>query len=236
MSIDKSKIYIVIPAFNEAKVIADVISKIKQEGFNKIIVVDDGSLDETFEVASKTGVTVLKHLINRGKGAATQTGLDAAKLLNAEIVVTIDADGQHHEKDIIKLIQPISDGQVDVALGSRFLEPNKIPTHKVFMNKIANIITYLFFGLLVNDSQSGFRAYNRKAIDMIYTDMDRYEYESQILGQINIHKLKYIEVPIKVNYTEYSQGKYKDIVNFRPQNFTNGLNMLFKMILRSIFS
>ena len=93
MTPDKSKVYIVIPAFNEGKVIAKVIRKIQKEGFSNIIVIDDGSLDDTYKIAKNNNVTVLKHLINRGKGSATQTGLEVAKRLNAEIVVTMDADG-----------------------------------------------------------------------------------------------------------------------------------------------
>ena len=130
MTPDKSKVYIVIPAFNEGKVIAKVIRKIQKEGFSNIIVIDDGSLDDTYKIAKNNNVTVLKHLINRGKGSATQTGLEVAKRLNAEIVVTMDADGQHSEKDIIKLVKPIADGKVDVVLGSRFLLQNKIPPLK----------------------------------------------------------------------------------------------------------
>lgn len=232
----KDKVCIVIPAFNEAQIISEVIDQIEQEGYKKIIVIDDGSTDKTYYVAKDAGVMVAKHLINRGKGAATQTGFDAAKILGAEIVVTMDADGQHSAKDISTLVKPIVDGECDVVLGSRFLDKNDIPRKKLLMNKIANVVTYIFFGMYVNDSQSGFRAYNKKALDNIYTDMDRYEYESQILRQIKYFKLRYRELPIHVKYTKYSQEKYKNLRDFQPQNFTNGINMLAKMIIRSLFS
>lgn len=230
------KVCIVIPAFNESQILSQVISEVKEEGFKNIIIVDDGSTDDTYHVAKDSGVTVAKHLINRGKGAATQTGLDAAKILDAEIVVTMDADGQHTAKDIKHLVKPILSDECDVVLGSRFLNKNDIPQKKLLFNKIANIVTYVFFGMYVNDSQSGFRAYNKKALNSIYTDMDRYEYESQILRQIKLYKLRYREIPIHVKYTQYSQEKYKNLPDFQPQNFTNGINMLTKMIIRSLFS
>lgn len=236
MTPDKSKVYIVIPAFNEGKVIAKVIRKIQKEGFSNIIVIDDGSLDDTYKIAKNNNVTVLKHLINRGKGSATQTGLEVAKRLNAEIVVTMDADGQHSEKDIIKLVKPIADGKVDVVLGSRFLLQNKIPPLKTLANKIGNFVTWLFYGIYVTDSQSGFRAYSNKANNLIETTMDRYEFESEILYLIKKNNLIYQEVPIEVFYTHHSKTKYDEIPNFTKQKITNGFIMIYRMTVRSILS
>ncbi len=231
-----SKIYIVLPAYCEGKVIKKVIQSIKDKGFNNIIVVDDGSMDNTYEEAISTGVITISHPINRGKGAATQTGIDAAKLLDADIIVTMDSDGQHDPNDIQNLIQPIIDKKADVTIGSRFLKGYKdMPKSRIIMNKIGNYVTYIFFGLLVSDSQSGFRAYSRKAYNSVYTYLDRYEFESEMLGQINDAKLKVKEVPIKVIYSEYSLGKYKHMSKFSAQGLSNGIKMVLRLIEHSLF-
>lgn len=229
------KTYIILPAYCEEKVIKQLIKDIKKEGYNNIIVIDDGSPDNTYSQAKSTGVIVLKHPINRGKGAATQTGIDAAKLLNAEIIVTMDSDGQHNPKDIKKLIKPILDNKADVVIGSRMLNTKGMPKSRIVMNKIANIITFLFFGVMVTDSQSGFRAYNKKAYTSVYTYMDRYEFESEMLGQIKNANLKIKEVPIKVIYTDYSKNKYKHMSRFSAQGLTNGIKMVVRLVENSLF-
>ena len=230
----KELICIVLPAYHEGKVIKDVISSIKKEGYKNIIVVDDGSEDNTLQQAQSTGVNVIRHTINRGKGAATQTGIDAAKLLGADIIVTMDSDGQHNPKDIKKLVQPILDKKADVVIGSRMINNKDMPKSRKMMNKIANVVTYIFFGLMVTDSQSGFRAYSKKAYNSVYTYMDRYEFESEMLGQIKMAKLKIKEVPIKVIYTEYSLSKYKHMSKFSAQGLTNGIKMVVRLIENSL--
>lgn len=228
------KVFIVIPAFNEAKAIAGVISDLKAEGYRNIVIVDDGSRDNTSEVAKKSGAIVLRHIINRGKGAATQTGLDAAKLLDADYVVTIDADGQHNPKEIKSLLKILQSQAVDVVLGSRLMSANKIPFSRKIANIIGNVLTYIFYGIYVSDSQSGFRGYNKKALSLIKTTFDRYEFESEVLHQMHIHKLSYTEVPITVRYSDYSMNKWKSIKDVPSQTFMNGFRMLFRMIIRTI--
>ncbi len=227
--------YIILPAYSEEKIIKKVISDIQREGFNDIIVVDDGSPDNTYAQAKSTGTIVLRHPINRGKGAATQTGIDAAKLLDADIIVTMDSDGQHNPKDIKKLIQPILDNNADVVIGSRMINNKEMPKSRIVMNKIANLITYLFFGIMVTDSQSGFRAYNKKAYNSVYTYLDRYEFESEMLGQIKNAKLRVKEIPIKVIYTDYSKSKYKHINGFSAQGLSNGIKMVARLVENSLF-
>lgn len=230
----KEKIYIVLPAYGEGKVIQKVIQSIKKEGYSNIIVVDDGSPDDTFKKALSSGAITIQHTINRGKGAATQTGLDAAKLLNADIVVTMDSDGQHDPKDISKLISPIINNKADVVIGSRMIENKGMPKSRIFMNNIANLVTYLFFGLMVSDSQSGLRAYSNKAINSVYTYLDRYEFESEMIGQIKRAKLRVAEVPIKVIYSDYSLNKYKHHTNFTSQGLLNGIKMVIRLIENSL--
>lgn len=216
--------WIVLPAYNEETVIQDVIREIQVAGYKNIIVVDDGSSDKTFEKAQETGVVALKHRLNRGKGAATKTGIEAAKLLDAGIIVTMDSDGQHNPEDIARLIEPIQKNHCDVTLGTRLKNPKGMPWYKILANHIGNAITWYFYGLYVSDSQSGFRAYSRHASELINTKTDRYEYDSEVIREIYTYKLKFCEVPIEVRYTEYSMGK------IQKQGFLNGIKTLYKII------
>ncbi len=220
------KVFIVIPAYNEQKQIQQVIAQVKKEGYPNILVVDDGSGDQTFLVARETGVNVVRHVINRGKGAATKTGLRGALLLGADIVVTIDGDGQHDPGDIPKVVQPLLDQKVDVVLGNRFKGDNKIPLIRKIYNRVGDWFTFVLGGVLVSDSQSGFRAYSSKAIKMIDTKGDRYEFESEIIHEIAANKLNFVEVPIKVRYTEYSLSK--------GQNFKNGIKTVLRLFFRKV--
>lgn len=226
---NEKKTYIVIPAYNEAKVIGDVIRGVKEEGYDNIIVVDDGSADNTYDILKDNkDFTFLRHKINRGKGAAAKTGIEAAKLAGADIIVTMDGDGQHDPKDIKNLIEPILNDKYEVVLGTRLKNTIGMPWHKIIQNKIGNIITWFLFGLHVTDSQSGFRAYSREAAEKINTRGDRYEYDSEVIREVYIYKLKYKEVPIKVRYTDYSMGKIE------KQGFVNGLKTLYKMVWKLI--
>lgn len=219
------KIFIVIPAYNEEKVIKNVIREIREAGYENIIIVDDGSYDDTFEKARESvGKTAFRHKINRGKGAATKTGIEAAKLLGADIIVTMDGDGQHDPQDIEGLVAPILSGKAEITLGTRLLNPDGMPLHKIIANKIGNALTWFLFGLWVTDSQSGFRAYSINAANLIETKADRYEYDSQVIREIYLHKLRYEEASIKVRYTSYSMGK------IQKQGFANGIKTLYKMI------
>ncbi len=217
--------WIVLPAYNEEKIIKEVLQEIQAAGFHNLIVVDDGSSDNTFAQAQEVpGVKVLRHQLNRGKGAATKTGIEAAKALRADIIVTMDSDGQHNPQDIPRLIEPIKESRCEVVLGTRLLNPQGMPWYKILANKIGNIVTWYFYGLYVSDSQSGFRAYSRHAAELINTKTDRYEYDSEVIREIYLYKLKFCEVPIEVRYTEYSMGK------IQKQGFINGLKTLYKII------
>lgn len=220
----QKNIMIVIPAYQEEMVIESVIAEIRSCGYTNIIVVDDGSADDTFEKIRSSGVIALRHKLNRGKGAATKTGIEAAKLHGADIIVTMDGDGQHNPMDIVRLITPIEKNHCDVVLGSRLLDPRGMPWYKILHNKIGNIVTWYLYGLYVTDSQSGFRAYSRHATEVINTKTDRYEYDSEVIREIYTYKLKYKEVPIEVRYTEYSMGK------IHKQSFFTGVKTLYRMI------
>lgn len=216
-------IWIVIPAYNEAGKISAVVREVRESGYQNIVVVDDGSQDNTKQVAQLAGAICLRHRLNRGKGAATKTGIEAAKLQGADTVVTMDGDGQHSAADIKQLIAPIKIGACDVVLGTRCLTPAAMPAHKVLANHIANVITWLFCGVHVRDSQSGMRAFSRLAADLINTRSDKYEYESEVIREMAAHRLRYQEVAIDVRYTPYSMSKP------HKQSTLNGIKTVSRM-------
>ncbi|HLC49513.1 MAG TPA: glycosyltransferase family 2 protein [Candidatus Andersenbacteria bacterium] len=221
-------VYVVIPAFNEEKKIGQVVQDVLQHGYSNIIVVDDGSEDATGTVAKTAGAIAITHRLNRGKGAATRTGIVAASQFGANVVVTIDGDGQHFPSDIPSLIEPIMRGECDVVLGYRPFVQSSMPWHKITHNVIANGVTAMYAGIRVKDSQSGLRAYSNRACQLLDTKSDSYEYESEIIHLIAVHKLSFQEVPISVAYTEYSKNK------IHKQNISNGIKTVYKMIFNRL--
>ncbi len=221
---ESTSTYILISAYLEEPSIRSVINDLKKHGYQNIIVVDDGSSDNTYGELLKThGIIITQHLINRGKGAGIRTGMETAKTLGASIVVTFDGDGQHNPADIKKLLAAIDEG-FDVALGTRMGDISNMPFTKRIANYIANISTWMLFGLWVSDSQCGLRAFSKKSVDLIETKSDRYAYDPEVLKEIKKHKLSFKEVPIDALYNEHSQTKAE------RQNFTTGIKTLLKMI------
>ncbi len=217
-------IIILIPIYNEKKVIKDVILGIQDEGYTRIIVVDDGSTDGSFEVLQHLPVIALRHKINRGKGAALRTGLEAAKILSADFVITMDGDGQHDPLDIKNFVSAFSKQNIDVVLGVRNIEKDMMPPTRKIANWIADKLTFILYGIHIHDSQSGFRGYSAHAIQKIRTKTDAYSYESEVLREIHKHRLSYTEIPIHVRYTPYSKSKK------HKQNIVNGIKTLYTMI------
>ena len=222
------RVCIVIPVYNEAGAICGVIDDIRTVGDYILIVVDDGSHDDTAFQAHAKGVLVIRHRVNRGKGAAVKTGVVAANLLDADVVVTMDGDGQHDPGDLQSLIEPILTEQYDVVLGSRLLNREDMPALKVVANTMGNFFTWLFYGIMVSDSQSGFRAYSKYAALIIDTKADKYEYDSKVIREIKSNRLRFTEVLVHTLYTDYSKGKKN------KQGFVNGLVTLFRMIWKII--
>lgn len=217
-------IAIVIPVYNEAQIIGEVLRETQAKTDYVTIVIDDGSSDDSFIQAAIHGALTLKHRLNRGKGAAVKTGVMAANLLGADIVVTMDGDGQHAPEDIEALISPILENEADVVLGSRALNRAEMPMMKVIANSVGNFFTWLFYGIWVSDSQSGFRAYSKYAALIIDTKADKYEYDSKVIREIRANRLRFTEVPVQTRYTEYSKGKKQ------KQGLINGIVTLFRMI------
>lgn len=196
----------VIPAFNEASVIAEVVTE-TLEYVDLVIVVDDGSRDDTAKVAKSAGAEVLRHVIQRGVGRSTSTGLQAALLVGADFIVTIDADGQHLPSEIESVLEPLRDDKADLVIGSRVLDRKRMPLLRRMGNRFANFWTWILLGVAVSDSQSGFRAYTRDAAKRLPLDARGYEFCSLTLGEAIRIGLRIFEVPITVIYTEYSRSK-----------------------------
>ena len=204
-------IFIIIPAYNEEKTISDVVESLCQK-YENVIVVDDGSSDATGLRAREAGVLVLRHIVNRGQGAALQTGIDYALMHDAECVVTFDADGQHCVDDIPALIAPIARKEADVVLGSRFLNERgeskkSIPFFRALTIKLALLHQWFFTGLPVTDSHCGVRAFSRFAAKRITITQDRMSHASEILDAVARLQVTYVEVPVHVTYTAYSLMK-----------------------------
>lgn len=222
---------IVIPAYNEAKVIGSVLDNLPKQlkKVTKItpLVINDNSTDNTAAVARAHGARCVTHNMNLGAGGATLTGFEAAKKMGADLVVTLDADGQHSPDDIADVIRPITHRGYDVVIGSRLLRPSKqMPAYRRFGNWVLNGVTFLFFGIWVTDSQSGFKAFSRQALDKIELSTVGYEFCSEIIGEIKRLKLRYKEVPITTIYTDYSKMK--------GQSALNALNIIFGLLTRNL--
>jgi glycosyltransferase involved in cell wall biosynthesis len=200
--------WVVIPAFNEATVIADVVSSVRTSGFS-VVVVDDGSHDDTAERAGMAGADVLRHCLNLGQGAALQTGIAYALQKDAEFVVTFDADGQHQVEDISDLITPILDGEVDIVFGSRFMGTEAIGMSfsRRLLLRAAVLFTRLTTGLKVTDAHCGLRVMNRKCAETLQITQNGMAHATQIPSQIQSAGIRWKEMPIEVVYSDYSRAK-----------------------------
>ncbi|MET0389261.1 MAG: glycosyltransferase family 2 protein [Polyangiales bacterium] len=204
---DQLRVMIVIAAYNEASSIGDVVRELRSH-YTHVVVVDDGSADETATYALEAGASVLTHLINRGQGAALQTGITYALDQGADLIVTFDADGQHDVNDIPQLLAPIAQGQAHIALGSRFLAPGgKIPRSRKLLLWAAVLFTRMTARVRLTDAHNGLRAFSRHAAEQIDLQLDRMAHASEIVDQVVSTRLPFVEVPVKVRYTEYSLRK-----------------------------
>lgn len=198
--------WVVIPAFNEESVIGPIVVQVRRKF--PVVVVDDASGDRTADIAEQSGAIVLRHVINRGQGAALKTGIDFALLRGADAVVTFDADGQHRVEDIDALLAPIASGTHDVALGSRFLKDgSNIPPLRRFILRLAVLFTRIFSHIKVTDTHNGLRAFTKGAALKIRIKQDRMAHASEILDEIVHYGLRYTEVPVTITYSHYSKAK-----------------------------
>jgi len=201
----KPKIIVAIPAYNEEQFISEVVSKTRRY-VDEVIVIDDGSTDATSEVARAAGAEVIKHKTKQGAGAATKTAFEAAKRSHADILVTLDGDGQHNPDEISQLLAPILDGEADLVIGSRFLHHNlhQMPKYRKFG---INVITFLYnlgSKVRVSDSQCCFRAQNRRLIEAVSITEAGFGFSVQVLIQARRRGFTIKEVPVSCIYHSQS--------------------------------
>lgn len=201
-------VLVVIPAFNEASSLGRVISGLFAHGYTNILVVDDGSSDATAEVGRSHGAQVVRHSINRGQGAALQTGTAYALANSFSEVVHFDADDQFNPADIAGALERVVSGHVDVVLGSRFLDDRtRLPwSKKNILFPLTRLINRWFTGLTLTDGQNGFRVLSKKALQDIVITHDGMAHNSEIIRSVARRGLRFEEYPVEVRYHRYGQG------------------------------
>ncbi|WP_461865230.1 glycosyltransferase family 2 protein [Thermococcus sp.] len=204
------RITVIIPAYNEAGRIGNVLSKIP-DFVDEVIVVDDGSTDNTYEVAKSYGVNAIRLERNQGKGAAMRAGIEKSE---GDIIVFMDADGQHRPEEIIKLVKPIVNGEADFVIGARRVKAQgKRPLYRRLSNIITTRLLRLKLGTYVYDTQSGFRAIRREFMPEIETK--RYEVETEMLIKAVRKGARVKEVPVSMIYgVETGHFRFEDILRF----------------------
>ncbi|ASJ07772.1 dolichol-phosphate glucosyltransferase [Thermococcus siculi] len=217
--------YVVVPAYNEEQTIGSVLdSLLRYFRRDEIVVVNDGSMDRTEEIARSYGVHVLTHLINRGLGGALGTGIAYALRRGARLIITFDADGQHLIGDALRVMRPVAEGKADFAVGSRLKgDTSEMPFVKKFGNFVLDSITAIFAGKYVSDSQSGLRCFSRECASKIRITCDRYAVSSEIIIEVAKNRCRIIEVPIKAVYTDYSMRKGTNVL----EGVKIALNLMF---------
>lgn len=211
------KLAIVIPAYNESGSIQSVLNDIPKKliGISEIIpiVVDDGSIDNTYDLAKQKTKYVVQHVVNLGVGAALITGFEVARKLECDIIVTIDGDGQHNPSNIQKVIDPIINKEADLIIGTRMKDSTNMPKIKVIGNWGMNIMTAAVMHAWSTDTQSGMKALSKLALKKMTLHSVGYEICSEIIGEAKRQKIKKIEVPIETIYSDYSMAKGQSILN-----------------------
>lgn len=221
-------VFVVIAAYREASVVGGVVAAVR-ERWENVVVVDDGSDDSTAERAAQAGAFVLRHAINRGQGAALQTGIAYALQRGADVIVTFDADGQHPCGAIDTLVEPIGSGRAEVVFGSRFLgDAGRIPWTRRWLIRAAVWFTRASTGARVTDAHNGLRAFSRRAAATLNLRLDRMAHASEIIDQVLGAELPYLEVPVAVEYTAYSRAK--------GQSGTAAIRILWDYMLSKVVS
>lgn len=222
---DLDSVWVVIPLFNEAEVIGNVVSEVRAT-FRNVVCVDDGSSDNSAKLARQAGATVLQHPMNLGQGAALQTGFEyVVSQTEASHVVTFDADGQHRVKDAVEMAELALRKRISVIYGSRFLDKRTKPgLKKRVVLQVAALMTRVFTGLRLTDAHNGLRVLSREALGKVRLEQNGMSHASEIVHQLAKSRLSWKEYPVEVLYTDYSKKK--------GQSLLNSINILIDLIVR----
>ena len=219
--------YIIIPVYNEAKVVGKVINSC-QKKFMNVVCVNDGSSDTSAKEIIKAGAVLVNHPINLGAGAATQTGVDyALQDPKAEYFITIDADGQHSIEDAAKMLAFLQKNNLDIVMGSRFLgKVENISKIKHGFLKVAAIFSGATTGVKLTDPHIGLRVFNRRFAEALKLTMPDFSHASELVHRIGEGKFAYDEMPVSVTYNAYTKAK--------GQSMINAVNITFDMMLHKV--
>lgn len=217
--------WVVVPVFNEAEVIGPVVKSLT-EHFSHVLCIDDGSGDNSAELAREAGARVLQHPLNLGQGAALQTGFQyVAAQPGSTHVVTFDADGQHLVSDALEMLDLARRKRISVIFGSRFLDKRTKPgLKKRVVLKLAVLFTRVLTGLRLTDAHNGLRVLSKEALGFVRLEQNGMSHATEIVHQIAKSKLAWTEYPVEVLYTEYSKRK--------GQSLWNSVNILIDLIVR----
>ncbi len=220
------EVWIVVPAFNEAAVIGEVIAQVRSV-FDHVVCVDDGSTDGTGEIARRAGAHLVRHPVNLGQGAAIQTGVEYARRQpGAQVFATFDGDGQHRVEDVAAMIDRLGVGDVDIVIGTRFggRETSRPPLVKRMVLRTAARLSRRGRRLGLTDTNNGLRVFNKRVADGLDITMSGMSHANEIIALIAENGWRVAEYPVEVLYTEYSRSK--------GQPLLNGVNIIFDGLLR----
>ena len=220
-------VWIVVPALNEASIIGDVIADVRSV-FDHVVCVDDGSRDETGDVALRAGAHVVRHPVNLGQGAAIQTGVEYARRQpGASVFATFDADGQHRVKDVIRMIDRLSTEEADLVIGTRFADTgvvSRTPLAKRMVLRTAVWLSRRSRKLGLTDAHNGLRVFNKTVADRLNITINGMGHASEFVALAYENRWRVAEEPVEILYTEYSMSK--------GQPLLNGVNIVFDGLLR----
>lgn len=220
-----SHAWFVIPMYNEATVVGDVVGDLRADSHH-VVCVDDGSTDGSQEIARKAGAVVVQHPVNLGQGAALQTGFEyALQDPSMDAVVTFDADGQHRKSDAVEMLARVRSGEADIVLGSRFLDDRtKLTPIKRLVLRTAAVQSRLATGLELTDAHNGLRVLGRGFVEKVHLTQNRMAHASEIVHRISELQPRWVEHPVEIIYTDYSKSK--------GQSLLNSVNILAELFLK----
>ncbi|MPZ81710.1 MAG: glycosyltransferase [Actinophytocola sp.] len=223
---DQQDVWLVVPVYNEATVIAGVVQEARKT-FPNVVCVDDGSKDGSADLIRRSGAHLVRHPVNLGQGAAIQTGVEYARAQpGAQYFVTFDADGQHQVEDVGRMVQRLRDEPLDIVVGTRFHgDTEHIPFIKRFVLKTVVMLSPTLRKLELTDAHNGLRVFTKKVADDLNITLNGMGHASQIVEMIARRGWRVGEEPVTILYTEYSMAK--------GQSMINGVNILFDTLLRT---